>query len=980
MATNTKENGFENLIVEYLVNNNAYEKADTKEYDKEYAIDTKRLFRFLESTQAEEFKKTRVATDEKQSIKFLSRLKDEITKRGIIDVLRKGYKFDNANLVLFYMSPSGKNPKAKENYEKNIFSVIQQLEYAVNSKLALDLGIFINGLPLFTCELKNQLTGQNVEDAILQYKSDRDPKELIFNFKRCASHFAIEDKQIKFCTKLDSKKSWFLPFDKGYKDGAGNPPNPDGIMTDYFWKDILSKNEITNIIENYAQVIKKEDEDTKKTSYSQIFPRYHQLNVVKALLADVAKNGIGRKYLIQHSAGSGKSNSIAWLAHQLVSLEKNDSPIVNSIIIVTDRINLDKQITATVKHFMQMQNKVTRANSSSELKDAITNGKSIIITTVQKFPFILDSIGTDHKNNNFAIIIDEAHSSQSGSMSAKMNMALAGEKLEAIEDIEDKINALIEGRKMLTNASYFAFTATPKNKTLEMFGEEYTEAGEKMFKPFHVYTMKQAIQEQFILDVLKNYTPYNSFYKLTKKILDDPSYDKKKAQKKLRAYVESRPETIAKKAQIIVEHFHDQVLAKKKIAGKARAMVVSSSIEKAIDYYYAIDKALKEIQSPYKAIVAFSGEKEYAGEKLTESSINKFATNEIEKKFKEDEYRFLVVANKFQTGYDEPLLHTMYVDKVLSDIKAVQTLSRLNRAHPDKHDTFVLDFANSAEDIEQAFAPYYKTTHLLGETDPNKLHNLVAELEEHEVYDEERIDTFIRLYLSDAPRQKLDPILDYCVPIYKELEEEAQVSFKSSAKAFVRMYGFLGAIMPFGSPEWEKLHIFLTLLLPKLPSPKIDDLAEGILENIDLDSYRVQAKASVNIQLEDEDGEIMPVPTSTASGKPEPELDSLSNIVSEFNNIFGDIQWENTDTVRLIVNYLPEQISKNEDYQNAMNNSDEQNTRAEFEKVLRNTMNAIMKDNIELYKQFSDNPRFREWLSDSLFHVTYNPPVNEHRV
>ncbi len=905
---------------------------------------------------------------------FLNRLRGEIAKRGIIDVLRNGIKVYPADLVMFYLTPSEKNVKAKALFEQNIFSVTRQLQYSKDAtRLALDLCIFINGLPVITCELKNQLTKQNVDDAVYQYKTDRDPKELLFQFKRCMVHFAVDDARVKFCTKLDGKASWFLPFDKGYNDGAGNPPNPSGIMTDYLWKDILEKYMLAHIIENYAQVVEKVDQETKKKTYTQIFPRYHQLSAVESLLADVRHNGVGQRYLIQHSAGSGKSNSIAWLAHQLVGLEKNGKAIIDSVVVVTDRVILDKQIRDTIKQFMQVSSTVAWAEHSDDLRKAINGGKKIIITTVHKFPIILDSIGSEHKGRSFAIIIDEAHSSQSGNMSAKMNIVLSGEVTGEEEDFEDKINRLMEGRKMLKNASYFAFTATPKNKTLEMFGIPYQDGDEIKHRPFHVYTMKQAIQEGFILDVLKYYTPVDSYYRLAKTIEDDPLFDKKKAQKKLRQFVESNKFAISQKAEIMVNHFHDQVISKGKIGGKARAMVVTSSIERCIEYYYAINKCLADRRSPYKAIIAFSGEKEYGGKTLTSAAINGFPDNTIEKVFRKDPYRFLIVADMFQTGYDEPLLHTMYVDKMLSDIKAVQTLSRLNRSHPQKHDTFVLDFANKTETIEAAFSKYYRTTILSNETDPNKLYDLIAIMESHQVYESGHVDSLVELYLNGAERDRLDPILDACTAIYKELDDEGKIEFKSAAKAFVRTYGFLGAILPYGNAEWEKLSIFLNLLIPKLPSPKEDDLSQGILDSIDLDSYRVEARDSMSLVLDDADAEIGPVPAGRVGGIVEPEMDLLSSILSSFNDLFGNIDWNDADNVRRQILEIPGMVTKDERYINAMKNSDKQNARMESERALQSVIFSIMADNMELFKQFNDNPSFKKWLSDLVFNLTYNP-------
>ncbi|GHV49092.1 hypothetical protein FACS1894181_06970 [Bacteroidia bacterium] len=976
-TTNTKESGLESLIVKYLVEENHYEQGTNEDYNREYAIDETRLFRFLNDTQAKEMAKLGLGAEtwraaSLQRTKFLNRLQGEIAKRGIIDVLRKGLKIYPANVIMFYQTPSDNNLKAHEMFGKNIFSVTRQLQYSRdNTRLALDLCFFLNGLPIITCELKNQLTKQDVEDAVYQYKTDRDPKELLFQFKRCMVHFAIDDARVKFCTRLAGKSSWFLPFNKGYNDGAGNPPNPHGIMTDYLWKETFSKTELANIIENYAQVVEETDPDTKKTTYKQIFPRYHQLVVVKSLLADVKDKGVGFRYLIQHSAGSGKSNSIAWLAHQLVGLEKDGKNVVDSVIVVTDRINLDKQINGTIKQFMQVSNTVAHAEHSGDLKKAISGGKKIIITTVHKFPFILNDIGNAHKNNKFAIIIDEAHSSQSGRMSAAMNTALGGE-YDPDEDTEDKIIKLMEGRKMLTNASYFAFTATPKNKTLEMFGVPVeTGHAPSLHLPFHNYSMKQAIQEGFILDVLKYYTPYKSRYELAKTITDNPKFDTKKAQKKLRAFVESDSFTIATKADIMVEHFHTQVVAKNKIGGKARAMVVTSSIERAIEYYYAIGLCLEARKSPFKAIIAFSGDKEYHGKVLNESSINGFPSSLIEKTFKQDPYRFLVVADKFQTGYDEPLLQTMYVDKILTDIKAVQTLSRLNRAHPQKSDAFVLDFANDSEDIQKSFERYYRTTLLSGETDPNKLYDLINEMESRQVYTTEQVNHLVELFLSGAERDRLDPILDVCVVLYKELDEDGQVAFKSAAKAFVRTYGFLGAILPYSNAEWEKLSIFLNLLLPKLPSPIEEDFSKGILEAIDLDKYRVIAQAELSITLKDENAEVDPMPIGSGKVKPEPELDYLTNILSSFNELFGNIDWKDADNVRRQIAEIPAMVAKDEKYQNAMRNSDKQNARMESDSVLQQVIFSIMSDNMELFKQFNDNPSFKKWLADMVFNTTY---------
>lgn len=992
MPTDITEKGLETLIVEAMTGKPAPSPVQTdigrepsalyggtgwilgrwQDYNREYAVDLVQLTAFLKSTQPELAEALDLGNSSPKRQKFLSRLQGEITKRGIIDVLRKGIKHGPHNIDLFYGTPTPGNTKYEELNALNRFSVTRQLRYSRDeTKLALDLVLFINGLPIATFELKNSLTKQTVEDAVEQYKRDRDQKELIFQFGRCIVHFAVDDQEVKFCTHLNDKSSWFLPFNQGYNDGAGNPPNPNGIKTDYLWKRILTPKSLTNILENYAQVVEYKNAKTGKIErVVQIFPRYHQLDVVRKLLAHAGQHGAGNRYLIQHSAGSGKSNSIAWLARQLIDLKKDDKEIFDSIIVITDRRVLDKQICETIKQFTQVGSTVGHAEHSGDLRKFIEGGKKIIISTVQKFPFILDEIGTDHRGRKFAIIIDEAHSSQGGRTSAAMN--------EALFDPEDTINDALEkrmqARKILPNASYFAFTATPKNKTLELFGEPYQEGGQVKHRPFHSYTMKQAIQEGFILDVLSSYTPVNSYYKLIKTVEGDPEFDTKRAKKKLRRYVEGHDYAIQLKAEIMVDHFHEQVIALNKIGGQARAMVVTDGVERAIQYYYTIRDYLIDRKSPYQAIVAFSGEREYGGVKVTEASINGFPSNQIEEKIREDPYRFLICADKFQTGYDEPLLHTMYVDKVLSDIKAVQTLSRLNRSRPQKHDVFVLDFMNNTDTIQAAFSNYYRTTILSDETDPNKLHDLKADLNSYQVYAPEDIEQLVELYLSGSDRDKLDPILDACVATYKEqLDEDGQVDFKGKAKAFNRTYGFLASILPYTDAEWEKLSIFLNFLVPKLPAPVEEDLSKGILEAIDMDSYRVEKQAVVKIQLPDSDAEIEPVPTSVHGFNSEPELDRLSNIIKSFNEQFGGIPGTDSDRIiHLITEELPEAVLADTAYQNARENSDKQNARIELDKAAQRAAIARMSVETEFFKQFSDNESFRRAVLDTLFSLTWN--------
>ena len=813
-------------------------------------------------------------------------------------------------------------------------------------------------------------------DAVEQYMRDRDPRERLFEFGRCIVHFAVDDQEVRFCTALKAKASWFLPFNLGWDDGAGNPPNPNGLKTDYLWRRVLTRDGLTDIIENYAQIVEFKDEKSGKKKAVQIWPRYHQLDVVRKLLSDAGGHGVGKRYLIQHSAGSGKSNSIAWLAHQLIGLTRQGSPVFDSIIVVTDRRILDKQIRDTIKQFAQVGATVGHAENSGDLRQFIAEGKKIIISTVQKFPFILDEIGSDHRTSHFAIIIDEAHSSQGGRTSAAISMALseAGTE-EDDETTEDAINRLMESHKLLPNASYFAFTATPKNKTLQIFGDPLpaTSDGKVPHRPFHSYTMKQAIQEGFILDVLRYYTPVESYYRLIKRVEGDPEFDVKRATKKLRLYVESHDHAIRQKAEIMVDHFQDQVIAQNKIGGQARAMVVTSGIERAIQYFHAIGAYLVERKSPYRAIVAFSGEHEYGGAKVTEASLNGFPSNDIADKIEQDPYRFLICADKFQTGYDQPLLHTMYVDKVLSGIRAVQTLSRLNRAHPQKHDVFVLDFMNDADTIREAFADYYRTTILSEETDPNKLHDLQADLDAAGVYTAEQVDDLVARYLAGADRDQLDPILDACVAVYRSsLDEDGQVDFKAKAKAFTRTYAFLAQVLPYSNASWEKRSIFLNFLVPKLPAPIEEDLSKGILESIDMDSYRAEKLATIRITLADADGQIGPVPDTGDGRRPETELDRLSNILRSFNDQFGNITWTDGDRIRrLITKDIPARVAADTAYQNAQKNSDRDNARIEHDKALARVINAVLKDDTELFKQFADNPSFRDWMSKMVFWLTY---------
>lgn len=993
----TSETGLEKIIVDWLRDKNGYEQATPHDYNKDFALVDTWVERFIVATQPDKVELSMCFASPSERMKFFTRLANEITKRGVVDVLRKGYKFNGSTFDLYYPLPSDLNPSAKKAYGQNIFGVIRQVMYSKTNTNEIDFVVFINGLPLATFELKNNYTGQTYENAIRQYQTDRNPKELLLQKKRCAVHFAVDDQQVWMCTALAGKDSWFLPFNRGVNGGAGNPVVENDTMTSYLWKDILTKPTLSNIIENFAQVIVSKEKDMKtgkiRDKERVIWPRYHQLDAVRTLVKQTQKCGVGKRFLIQHSAGSGKSNTITWLAYQLVVLLKNQQPFFDSVVVVTDRVNLDRQIRDNINAFQRLSNIVGWADKSETLRLMLQGGKKIIVSTINKFSFILDEIGSTLKDRRFAIIIDEAHSSQNGAMSANLATGLSGYAAPKAyvmpcvceagmvasggpdvdieteeEDTDDKINRILKGRKLAKNANYYAFTATPKNKTLEMFGEKITDAdGNISFVPFHEYTMKQAIEEGFILDVLKYYTPYSSYYRILKTSADDPEYDKKKAQGKLRAYVEAQPETIEKKAEIIVEHFCSKVFMK--IGGKARAMLVTSSIERAIEFYKVITRMLEERNSPYRAIVAFT-DKMIDGQLVTEASLNGFPSAEIETKMEEEPYRILIVANKFQTGYDQPLLHTMYVDKQLSGVKAVQTLSRLNRCHPKKQDTFVLDFANDPEMIQKAFQDYYKTTVLVGESDVNKLNDLTETIEGFCFYTQDDVDRVVELKLTgnDDDRPAMDAVLDGVTERFKEeLNEDEQIVCKSGIKNFNRCYPYFSSIMPFESAEWEKQYIFYSLLVKKLPKLKIDDFTEGLIDNIDFDKYRIVKEEERQIVLENENAEVAPVPVGHGTGKPVPEMEALSTIVKDFNELFGNIDWKNRDEVQRQINELPERIAGSVDFANALKNGDSQVAQITFNDDMIAIVAAMLEEKTEFVQTYFGNKDFQNFVNARVY-------------
>ncbi len=842
MVSQTNEAALETHIENALAKD-GYCIGNPADFDREFAIDGKLFWQFLEATQPKELAKLKDRPNWQRQL--LERLNKKIKKDSVLAVLKTGLDIDDAHFDLLYRLPyNDLNPEVVANFAANIFSVTRQVHYSQglgssDTFKSVDMVLFVNGLAIATLELKNPWTGQNVHNAIKQYRTNRDPREPLFEFGRCLVHFAVDPDEAYMCAQLAGNDSNFLPFNKGFNFGKGNPLNPKGHKTAYLWNDILPRRSLTNIIEQFAKFTVEKDKKTGKERKALFFPRYHQLDVVRGILADAKQNGVGQTYLIQHSAGSGKSNSITWLAYQLVELydTAGTANVFDSVVVVTDRRVLDTQLKGNIKLFSETKNIVAHCESAMELKYNLELGKKIIITTVQKFPFIVDGIGA-LSERNFAVIIDEAHSSQSGVAADKVNETLTGNGDEEPVDVQEQILTTMTARKMSSNASYFAFTATPKPATLEKFGRQGTDG---KFYPFHLYSMKQAIEEKFILDVLEKYTTYKSYYEVQKSIEENPLFDTAKAQKKLKAFVEASPRTIEVKARIMVDHFMSNVWQAKKLKGKAKAMVVTRNIECAIRYFFAIRTALQEADAPYKALVAFSGEKTVDGIKYTEDGINGIAAHDLPEEFEKDDFKILVVANKYLTGFDEPMLHTMYVDKKLQGVLAVQALSRLNRCNwkLGKTDTFVLDFYNTVDDIKAAFDPFYTATTLSEPTDVNVLHDLKDVLDNFGIYDWSEVTTFNEKFFASAEAEELHPIIDTVVARFEaDLDDEQRIDFKIKAKQFVKIYAQVAAIIPFNNVNWEMLHWFLKFLIPKLKVKDPDqDKLDELLNSVDLSTY-----------------------------------------------------------------------------------------------------------------------------------------------
>ena len=960
--------------VEGVYSPGGYRQRSPNDYNRSLCLDTDVVMEFVYATQPQEWEKLNAQHGADVKTKFLQRLATEITKRGTLDVFRKGMKDSGCKFQLAYFKPvTGLNQDTQTLYAANQFSIIRQLKFSEKTEQSLDMVLFLNGIPIFTAELKNPLTGQNVENAISQYKNDRDPREPLFAFGRCLAHFAVDPDLVYMTTHLAKEKTRFLPYNKGRNGGAGNPPSALGFATAYLWEQTWSKDSVLDLILNFVQVVDEEDDKGKKTGkLSMVFPRYHQLDCVRRIVADCKKNGTGQRYLIQHSAGSGKSNSIAWVSHQLSSLhDAEEKRVFDSIIVITDRRILDRQLQRNVRAFEQTLGLVENIDTTSrQLKQALEDGKTIIVTTLQKFPVIAKDMG-EMAGKRFAVIIDEAHSSQSGETSKGWKSVLSVKSLETeegeeeeAEDLADKINEEAKKRGRLPNVSIFAFTATPKPKTLELFGVKRDDG---KYEPFSLYTMRQAIEEKFILDVLANYTTYKAYWSLLKRITDDPRYEKKKAYALLRSFVEHHEATVKKKVAIMVDHFMNQSMHR--IGGKAKAMIVCRSRPQAVLYKRLVDAYLKTKGWPFKALVAFSGSVKHKGVEYSEAGMNstpeeKIGETQTAEAFKRDEYRFLIVANKFQTGFDQPLLHTMYVDKKLGGVNAVQTLSRLNRTCPNKEETIVLDFANEDDDIKDSFQPYYERTLLSEGTDPNLLYDLQTKLAEYHIYTTSEIDAFAAVWFDPKSTQdKLNYLLQPAKDRFEAASQDDRQQFRSQLGDYVRLYAFLSQIVTFTDPDLEKLYVYGRMLLRKLPM-KRDQLPVEIQQNIDVDSYRVQQSSSGHIKLDRGTKELEPITGGNIFQPPPEEIEVLSAILKALNDRFGTDFAEND---KVFIQQLEEKLANDPALEASVKVNVEENARLTFDHVANDKIQEMIDSNFKFYKQVTDDPSFEKFFLDWLF-------------
>jgi len=953
-----------------------YHRRPPEDYDRTLCLVPRDVLDFVLATQPRTWERLKQHHGSEVKERFLRRLAAEIEGRGALDVLRHGIKDSGCAFKLAYFRPaSGLNEEIQRLYAANLFAVVRQLRYSTKTGDSLDLVLFLNGIPIFTAELKNPLTGQTVEDATRQYMRDRDPREPLLAYGRCLAHFSVDPDLVYVTTHLAGPKTRFLPFNQGRFGGAGNPPVPPtqtGYATRYLWERAWARDSVLDLIRQFIHEVEEEDERGRRTGHRfLIFPRYHQLDAVRRLVADARSHGAGRPYLVQHSAGSGKSFTIAWLAHQLSLLhDTGDRRVFDSIVVVTDRRVLDRQLQRTVRQFEQTLGVVENIDTTSrQLKEALEAGKTIIVTTLQKFPVIVDEIG-ELPGKRFAVIVDEAHSSQSGESSRSLKTVLASKSLEEAEaeegeagtpeeELEDRVLQVVQRRGRLPNVSFFAFTATPKPRTLELFG---TQRPDSKFEAFSLYSMRQAIEEGFILDVLQNYATYKAYWRLLKTIADDPRYDRLKAEYLLKAFVELHPHAIGEKVRIMAEHFADRT--QHAIRGRAKAMIATRSRLHAVRYKLALDAYLRERGHPWKALVAFSGTVHDGGMDYTEPNMNGFPEAQTAKMFERPEYRFLVVAEKFQTGFDQPLLHTMYVDKKLGGVNSVQTLSRLNRTHPDKTETLVLDFANEAEEIRKAFEPYYETTLLSETTDPNLLYEIQTRLRDFGVFVEADVEAFARVYFDPkATQDRVYAALEPARARAAALPDAERADFRGQLNDYARLYAFLAQVLTFADPDLEKLYQFARHLRRLLRADR-SELPREVQQNIDMESYRIQQTASGRIALERHAGQLEPQRTKGRHDLPAEEIEPLSRIIADLNERFGlNLGPEH----RLTLGQMMAKLDRDPALDASARVNTRENVRLTFDQKVEDVIQEIVDSNFDLYKRITDDRVFGEVVKNLLF-------------
>jgi len=989
MSKKLGEREFENVIIEDLTSEDTtweegeleplyerfdpggYRRRENHHYDKELGLIPEDVLEFVKDTQPEEWEKLEDFHGEGAEDKFLSTLDRQIKRKGAIHVLRNGLRLTGARFEqLAYFEPAtDRNEEAVENYEKNIFSVIPRLRYKPDSNLEVDLVIFLNGIPVFTAELKGDFTGQDVTDAKDQYRTDRDPRDKLFSPGRCLAHFAVDPEEVYMTTELDGQDTDFLPFNKGHEQGAGNPPNPSGYRTSYFWKYLLSPDSVLDIVQNFiTEFRERDDQGNLKDEEFLVFPRYHQLQAVRRSIVDAEQNGPGERYLIQHSAGSGKTFTISWLGHQLAELHNDENePVFDSVIVISDRRVLDDQLQHHMQQFSQVEGVVANVeDNSQELKAALESGEKIIVTTIHKFDYIVEEM-EDLSDRNFAVLIDEAHSSQTGELKDSQTRALSEESsIESAENeeelsVQDRLNQDMEGRGVLANVSSFAFTATPKEKTLEMFGERTDDGG---YEPFSLYSMRQAIEEGFILDVLQNYTTYEDYFNLLKTIESNPEFEEAKAKRLLKSFVDSHDLVISKKTEIIIEHFVEEV--KHRIDGKAKAMVVTGSREQVVKYKRAFDEYLTENDYDFEALAAFSDFK-YEGEKLSEKDVNQDLDTKIEDRFEEDDARIIIVANKFQTGFDQPLLHTMYVDKNLGGVRAVQTLSRLNRTHPDKEDTMVVDFKNDPEDIQDAFEDFYTKTRVKKGTNPQLVYDLEEELREFRLFRDSEVEEFTELwYGDDVDQDQLSAVLDPVKDRYRKSDEDTQDEFRKKLKDFIQLYSFLIKVVNFRDEELHKLYQFSRVLYRKLDVER-GEMPNEVKQYVDLDQYHIkEVAAEEDRTLETSNGDLDPTHKSKdgSATNTEEEKSPLENIVEMLNQQFG---YEVDEQDKTFIKHLKKRLEENDALKETVERNSTEKAQMKFESVTRQEMLEMIDQNTKFFNKATSDDEFAEVFQDWLF-------------